>query len=119
MLSATLRGRQVLADGHSDSRRITLEAAPDADTQLRRRVLNFLVARDLGTKLPEIRVRGGVVTVKGRVPTPEHRRLVCLCCQHVAGVLRVIDNLEIGSCLCESRHFGEPNETAIAPRQLR
>ena len=38
-------------------------------------------------------VEGGIVTLRGRVPSERDRSLCTDCCRHVPGVLRVIDEL--------------------------
>ena len=41
-----------------------------------------------------IEVEDGIVTLRGTVPTFYERQL-CLCSQHVSGVLRVVDDLKV------------------------
>jgi osmotically-inducible protein OsmY len=65
------------------------------DSDLRRRVELFLQQKGIASlKSVEVDVRGGRVTLQGRVRSFYERQL-CLCCQHVAGVLAVIDDLQV------------------------
>jgi len=43
-----------------------------------------------------IEVDGGIVTLRGTVSSFYERQL-CLCCQHVAGVIRLVDDLKVES----------------------
>jgi len=66
------------------------------DLDLQRRVVNFLFSR----KVPALRriaveADNGVVTLRGQVPSFYQRQLCINCCSHVAGVNRVIDQVEV------------------------
>ena len=65
------------------------------DGDLRRRVELFLQQKGV-TSLPRltIDVNGGHVILQGTVRSFYERQL-CLCCRHVAGVMRVIDELKV------------------------
>ena len=85
---------------------LALEYEPNsADDELRARVLRFLAERrrDSLTQL-RVEVRGGVVTLRGRVETFYEKQLSFLCAQHVAGVLHLIDAIEVA---------GWPNHVAL------
>jgi osmotically-inducible protein OsmY len=59
-------------------------------------VINFLVSRQIpGLKAIQIDAHGGTVTLRGKVTSPKQKRLCANCCQRVAGVVRVIDALQI------------------------
>lgn len=66
----------------------------EADTDLKRRILNFLHQRHV----PSLRgihvdVLQGVVTMRGSVDTFYHKQLCLHCCQRVAGVVRLVDEI--------------------------
>jgi osmotically-inducible protein OsmY len=65
------------------------------DSDLKRRVELFLQQKGVSS-LPRlsIEVEGGHVMLRGTVRSFYERQL-CLCCQHVAGVLRVVDELKV------------------------
>lgn len=69
---------------------------PAADRELQRRIVSFLFERGLtGLQHLETEVHGGVATVKGRVRTYYEKQLATCCCQRVAGVLRVINDVRV------------------------
>lgn len=65
------------------------------DCDLKQRVEFFLQQKGVSS-LPKLRieVENGQVTLLGTVRTFYERQL-CLCCQHVAGVIRVVDELKV------------------------
>ena len=65
------------------------------DSDLKRRVELFLQLKGVSS-LPRlsIEVEGGQVMLQGTVRSFYERQL-CLCCQHVAGVLKVVDELKV------------------------
>lgn len=65
------------------------------DSDLKRRVELFLQKKGV-VSLPRINieVEGGKVKLQGTVHSFYERQLY-LCCQHVAGVLRVVDELKV------------------------
>jgi len=67
----------------------------DADLLLRLRIA-LSVKRRAGWHLVSISVRGGAVKLAGVVPSPYDRQLIASLAQHVAGVLRIEDELAIG-----------------------
>lgn len=67
-----------------------------ADRQLERRVRNFLE----GLNLPalrglEVHVCNGAAVIRGRVRTFYHKQLATSCCQRVAGVLSVLNEVRV------------------------
>ena len=67
-----------------------------ADRQLERRIRNFLE----GLSLPELRdleleVRNGAAVITGRVRTFYEKQLATSCCQRVAGVLSVLNEVQV------------------------
>ena len=67
-----------------------------ADRQLERRIRNFLD----GLSLPELRdleleVRNGAAVITGRVRTFYEKQLATSCCQRVAGVLSVLNEVQV------------------------
>ena len=68
----------------------------DAAAQLERRILNFLLQRGVqSTPRLSITVENGTVTLCGTVNSFHERQLCLSCCQHVAGVLRLVDELKV------------------------
>ena len=65
------------------------------DSGLQRRIVSCLIARHVpGVRRVEVEAIGGRVIVRGRVPS-RHVKWLCLeCCRHVAGVMRLVDQLE-------------------------
>ena len=81
--TATLR-RRLVRDGGT------------ADRQLERRIKNFLE----GLNLPalrdlEVEVRNGSAVITGRVSTFYQKQLATSCCQRVAGVLSVLNEVRV------------------------
>lgn len=66
------------------------------DADLERRIANFLI----GHKIPalkgiEVHSDRGEVTLQGRVASFYQRQLCISCCRHVAGVIDVIDRIQV------------------------
>ena len=67
-----------------------------SDTELERRLTNFLYQRRVpGAEHIQLVAQGGVVAISGRTPTRSAKWLCIECCRRVAGVIRVIDNVEV------------------------
>ncbi len=67
------------------------------EEDLKDRVRRFLHLKELrGMEDVQAEVVGGIVTLRGRVPSRRDRSLCTDCCRRVAGVLRVIDELVAG-----------------------
>lgn len=61
---------------------------------LRKRILRFLHLKNVsGIEDINAEVKGGVVTLSGRVSTARMKALCVEYCRHVAGVLHVLDDL--------------------------
>jgi osmotically-inducible protein OsmY len=74
------------------------EIADQADRDLERRVVNFLV----GWRMPALRrvdveSHGGTVTLRGEVDSFYQRQLCINCCRRVAGVINLIDKVHVTS----------------------
>jgi hypothetical protein len=68
----------------------------NSDAELERRIANFLYQRHVpGKERIRLVAYQGVVAVSGQIPTRSAKWLCMECCRRVAGVLRVIDNVEI------------------------
>ena len=68
------------------------------DRELERRVIGFLVQ----CRIPSLRrivveVREGIVTLHGRVQSFYQRQLCLNCCQRVAGVVKLVDLIEVAT----------------------
>ena len=67
-----------------------------ADHDLRRRVLNFLVGREMPeSDLLTVDAQHGTVVISGTLPSRRAKRLCIACCRRVAGVLNVIDEVHV------------------------
>ena len=67
-----------------------------ADRKLARRIKNFLEGRYLSALRDlEVEVRNGTAVVTGLVRTFYQKQLATSCCQRVAGVLRVLNEVQV------------------------
>ena len=67
------------------------------DHDLKRRVINYLAQQHFPQlHAVEVRAWQGVVTIRGRVSSFYERQLCINCCQRVAGVVQVNDQIEVG-----------------------
>lgn len=67
-----------------------------SDAELERRLANFLYQRRVpGVERIHLIAHGGVVAITGQTPTRSAKWLCIECCRRVAGVIRVIDNVQI------------------------
>ena len=67
-----------------------------ADIDLHRRVTQFLHGRGIsGLQHVRVELHGQDVSLRGRVASAHDRWLCVTCCSRVAGVARVIDELEV------------------------
>ncbi len=75
---------------------ITPSKSNTQDLELRERVTLLVQQRQLASE-GEVRIdaQGGVVTLRGTVPTYYRRQLLYSSARRVAGVLEVIDQLEV------------------------
>ncbi len=66
------------------------------DSDLEQRIVNFLHGQHM-SDLRRVIVRAfrGVVTIRGKVRSFHQKQLCLHCCQRVAGVVRVEDELEV------------------------
>jgi len=76
--------------------------ANSQDLDLESRVLNYL----LGYRMPalrsiEVEARNGVVTLRGSVPTYYQKQLALNCCRRVAGVVELIEEVDVASYRAE------------------
>ena len=68
------------------------------DHDLARRVLSFLAQRQMpALRRILVEVQNGTVVLKGRVQSFYERQLCLSCCQRVAGVVRLIDQIEVAA----------------------
>ena len=67
-----------------------------SDDDLMARILNFLAAQHIpGVRSLEVVARCGVVTIRGRLRSFYQKQLCLHCCQRVAGVVRINDQLDV------------------------
>lgn len=73
------------------------------DRELERRVLIYLEQQHFPQlHAVEVKARQGIVTIRGRVSSFYERQLCIHCCQRVAGVVQVNDQVEVGRRRAES-----------------
>ena len=77
--------------------RLSLDESLPKQDDLALRVRNFLDGRNIpGLRRLGVTVAAGQVTLYGRVRTFYEKQLAIHCCQRVAGVVHVIDAIEVG-----------------------
>ncbi|HEV2970326.1 MAG TPA: BON domain-containing protein [Pirellulales bacterium] len=71
-----------------------------ADRDLQQRILNYLFGQHVSDlRFLAVEARRGVVTLRGRVHTFHQKQLCLNCCQRVAGVVRINDQIEVSRLL--------------------
>lgn len=76
----------------------SLDDGKVADLDLERRVSNFLSGLDLpGLGGLEVVVRDGTVVISGRVTSFYHKQIATSCCQRVAGVVHVLNEVQVAN----------------------
>lgn len=71
-----------------------------ADLELRSRVVNYLFGQHVSElRHLEVETRRGIVMLRGHVHTFHQKQLCLNCCQRVAGVLEIDDQIEVDSPL--------------------
>jgi osmotically-inducible protein OsmY len=80
------------------------------DRDVERRVINYLSRQHFpGLRSVEVEAAQGVVTIRGRVKSFHERQLCINCCQRVAGVVHLNDEIQVEDwgrptmAACESR----------------
>jgi osmotically-inducible protein OsmY len=67
-----------------------------ADRDLERRVVNYLSGRHVpGLRHLEVQARNGVVTLRGRVRSFYEKQLCNQCCRRVAGVMSLVNSVDV------------------------
>jgi len=73
-----------------------MEAEVCTDGDLKRRVSNFLATRQHARLLRlDVDVNDGIVTLQGRLASFYEKQLALSCCQRVAGVRQLVDEVEV------------------------
>lgn len=68
----------------------------DADFDLERRVRNYLRDRHMPTlRYLDVEAQAGIVTLRGTVNTFYEKQLSQQCCRRVAGVIKLIDAIDV------------------------
>jgi osmotically-inducible protein OsmY len=84
---------------HSESAISVMESPSretESDRDLERRVLSFLAARHVpGLRYLAVQATNGVVTVSGQVLTFYEKQLCNQCCRRVAGVMELINAVNV------------------------
>jgi osmotically-inducible protein OsmY len=89
------------------------------DRELERRVINFLDRQHFpGLRTVEVEAQGGVVTIRGRVKSYHERQLCIHCCQRVAGVVTLRDEVRVESRLEPHFRPKPAKEPVFAPPAL-
>lgn len=83
-------------DGKLKQRRVDVAGKNMQDEDLEHRLVNFLYERDVPERRTvQLDVHGGTVVVSGRLRS-RHSKWLCIeCCRHVAGVIKLVDELEV------------------------
>jgi osmotically-inducible protein OsmY len=69
-----------------------------SDADLKRRVVSFLFSQHVSDlRHLEVSAERGVVTVRGRVRSFYQRQVCVHCCQRVAGVSSIVDEIEVAT----------------------
>jgi osmotically-inducible protein OsmY len=89
-------------------------ACGNEDADLRHRVISFLKTWSTVEGNITVDVVQGVVKIQGRVGSFHDRWLLSGCCSHVAGVLRVEDNLIVDSNWKEEEALLPPEVPVLA-----
>ena len=68
----------------------------NADVDLQSRVTNYLVGRQhAALRSLDVTALNGTVTLRGVVRTFHEKQLALHCCQRVAGVLKLVDQVDV------------------------
>ena len=82
--------------GDEDAFSIERETNVEESWDLKRRVRNFLLQRGTAAlRSIDVEADNGTVVLRGKVPSYYARQLCLSCCQHVAGVVRVVDEVKV------------------------
>ncbi len=82
--------------GDEDAFSIERETNVEESWDLKRRVRNFLWQRGTAAlRSIDVEADNGTVVLRGKVPSYYARQLCLNCCQHVAGVVRVVDEVKV------------------------
>lgn len=99
---------------------IKVDSKPEfgvSDRDLVRRVAIYLTARGIAdVNSLEIKACGGIVTLQGRVASMRERALCLNCCQRVAGVLHVIDELSVNVDVAPSQPVRRTSKSVDVPK---
>ena len=69
-----------------------------ANSDLKRRIINYLVSRHVpALRHVEVEAVAGTVILRGKLRSFYHKQLCLHCCQRVAGVIKLIDELVVDS----------------------
>jgi len=75
---------------------MSISAVEHSDGELERRLVSFLLQRQIpALRRISVAVSNGIVTLQGRVQSFYERQLCLNCCQRVAGVRRLVDQIEV------------------------
>ncbi len=73
-------------------------ATDRADHDLRERMVSYLCSRFRSSlRRLDVESSGGTVTIRGRVPTYYEKQLAINSCRRVAGVVKLVDDVVVGS----------------------
>jgi carbon storage regulator len=77
-------------------RRRSVQDGKTTDRELQRRIKNFLEGLNLSALRDlEVEVHSGAAVITGQVRTFYHKQLATSCCQRVAGVLSVLNEVQV------------------------
>ena len=97
-----------------ETTRIRTPDRTQEDVDLENRIANFLSQRRVPDgKRIRTNARLGTVVISGKLPS-RHAKWLCIeCCRHVAGVVKLIDRVDV-----EPEHAQLPREKTYATTQL-
>ncbi len=85
-----------IANSDCTASKLEMDTELDGDMLLRRRVSNFLRQRNLpALRSVQVSVENGTVEIAGKVNSFYERQICLNCCQRVAGVVRIVDNVQV------------------------
>jgi osmotically-inducible protein OsmY len=74
------------------------EVFSGTDLELERRVTNYLAQRHVqALRLIRVACKNGTVILTGKVQSFYERQLCLSCCQRVAGVIQLVDEIEVAA----------------------
>ncbi len=74
---------------------VRTEPIDTSSWEIKRRITNLLLQRGVSLRRLNIEVTNGTATLRGTVASFYERQLCLSCCQHVPGVFKLVDEIEV------------------------